>query len=137
VGLSRLKTRIADFLRDSDGSATIEFLIWMPILVTIICFSADSAIYFGYKAMVMRIVEDANRAASLGRLKTAAATKTYVEGRLGDYGDDATVTVTFDTVNALIQTVVEIDTEDVTATNILLLMNVDKLYVSQERLSET
>lgn len=135
--MSRLKSRIRDFLGDSDGSATIEFLIWMPVLVTLICFSADCALYFGYKAMVMRIVEDANRAASIGRLTSADATKTYVVGRLGAYATDATVTVNWDSSTGLVQTIVDIPTSAVTATSLLTTLNVSRLYVSEQRLTET
>lgn len=134
--MSRLKSRISDFLRDSNGSATIEFLLWMPVLTTLISVSADSALYFGYKSIVMRIVDDANRSASIGRLTSATATEEYVEDRLGSYAEHATVTVTWSTTTGLVTTTVSIPTEYVTATGLLEALNVTSLYVRSQRLTE-
>ena len=133
--MSRLKSRIADFLRDSEGTATIEFLLWMPILTAVICLSADTALFFGYKATVLRIVDDANRSASIGRLTTAAATKTYIQGKLGSLNAHATVSVTMS--NGLVVTTVSIPTKYVTATGALSGLSVVNLYVIGQHLLET
>lgn len=134
--MSRLKSKMSEFLRDSEGSATIEFLLWMPILTFIICLSADTALFFGYKATVLRIIGDANRAASIGRLTTEAATESFVTERLGSYGDVATVTVVMDD-DGLVVTTVSIPTSEVTATGILEGLSVDALVVQSHQLMET
>lgn len=133
--MSRLKSKVSDFLRNSDGSATIEFLLWMPILTTVICLSADTALFFGYKAAVLRIVDDANRAASIGRLRTADATKTYIKNKLGSFASNATISVTMS--NGLVVTTVTIPTKDVTATGLLTTLKVSNLYVIGQHLLET
>lgn len=133
--MPRFKAKLAGFLRESDGSSTIEFLMWLPLLTFVIALGADVALYFGYKATILRIVDDANRAASIGRLTTATATKNFIIGKLGGFSSVATVTVTVS--NGIVVSTVTIPTKDVTATAVLSTFNVKNLYVVGQHLLET
>lgn len=130
----RLKSRFADFLKESDGSATIEFVLWLPILTGIIALSADTALFFAMKSQVVRIVQDANRAASIGRLIDEAATEAFILDQLGDYALVATVQVTI--ANSMVSTTVSIPTGEITATELLPALSVDTMTVNGQHLLE-
>ena len=105
------------FLQCEDGSVTIEFVLWLPILVLLISLTADAALIFGNKANVLRVVQDANRAASIGRLLTVQETQDYVRTRMGVLATNATIT---SVINAgVISTTVVIPTNDLIATGFL------------------
>lgn len=132
----RLKSRFADFLRESDGSATIEFVLWLPLLTGIIALSADTALFFAMKAQVVRIVQDANRAASIGRLDGVDATVEFIEDQLGGYAEVADIEVELLDGDSLISTTVSIPTEEITATELLVALSVDTMTVNGQHLLE-
>lgn len=84
------------FARDTSGSATVEFVIWLPMLVLAFGLTVDVSMIFHSQSQVLRIVQDANRNASIGRLRTTAETESYVETRLhnASASADATSTIT-------------------------------------------
>jgi Flp pilus assembly protein TadG len=92
---SRLLRPVQGFGRREDGTATIEFVLWLPILVLLISLTADAALIFGAKANVLRVIQDANRAASIGRFKEEpdfeVAVENYVRTNIGNYARHATI----------------------------------------------
>ena len=58
------------FLRCENAAVTVDFVLWLPLIIVIIAIIADTSLIFGSKAQVLRIVQDANRAASTGRFGT-------------------------------------------------------------------
>lgn len=86
---------IRRMMRSEDGSSTIEFVLWLPILVSLITITADASLILGAKARVLRVVEDANRATAIGRFRTVAETQDYVKANIGTYAAQATVTSVF------------------------------------------
>lgn len=91
----RLVRPMRRFQQREDGTATIEFVLWLPILVLLISLTADAALIFGAKANVLRVIQDANRAASIGRFKEepdfATAVEDYVRVNIGNYAQHATI----------------------------------------------
>ena len=80
------------FMRQEDGNVSIEFVFWLPILVFVLALTADVSLIFGAKAQVLRVIQDANRAAAVGRLRTVAETENYVRTNIGRFADQAVIT---------------------------------------------
>lgn len=118
---SKLLRPFRRYRQREDGSVTVEFVLWLPILVLLISLTADAALLFGAKANVLRVVQDANRAASIGRLgdvdEMAAEAQDYVRARIGYMGDNATITSVV--TGNVISTTVVIPSNDLIATGFL------------------
>lgn len=118
---SNLLRPVRRYRQHEDGSVTVEFVLWIPILVLLISLTADAALLFGAKANVLRVVQDANRAASIGRLgpvdEMTVEAQDYVRARIGFMADNATIT---SVVNGnVISTTVVIPSNDLIATGFL------------------
>ncbi|NNE87756.1 MAG: hypothetical protein HKN27_06735 [Silicimonas sp.] len=74
----RISQRIRRFLGKDDGTATVEAVLWFPIFILIFGLMVDAAMIFHGQAKVLRVVQDANRNYSIGRLRTEAETQAYV-----------------------------------------------------------
>lgn len=70
------------FSRDESGTATVEFVLWLPMVLLAFGLTVDVSMIFHSQSQVLRIVQDANRNASIGRLRTPGETEDYVEARL-------------------------------------------------------
>ena len=118
---SKLLQPVRRYQQREDGSVTVEFVLWLPILVLLISLTADAALLFGAKANVLRVVQEANRAASIGQLGTVAempaGAQDYVRNNIGFMADNATIT---SVVNGdVISTTVVIPSNDLIATGFL------------------
>ena len=77
-----MKRLLKHFARDTSGNATVEFVIWLPMVLLAFGLTVDVSMIFHSQSQVLRIVQDANRNASIGRLRTAAEAESYIETRL-------------------------------------------------------
>ncbi len=80
-GLS-FKHSTASFWQDEDGSYTIESVIWFPIFAILLAFVTNISIVFFNESQILRVMQDGNRAFSLGRLNDAQEVETYITDRL-------------------------------------------------------
>jgi hypothetical protein len=83
----------------------------------------------------VRVVQDANRLASIGRLATPADTEAYIEDSLNNMSPNANVTTTISSVG-VIQTIVEIPASDVGQIGKFAAFRDLTLTVSAEHLKE-
>ncbi len=111
---SRVARSVGRFLRDRDGSATIEALIWVPVFTFLLGMIADASLMFGAKAEVLRVVQDANRSLSVGKFFTTAEAQDFVEERISEISPNATITTTV--TSGVILTTVDMPSSDLTAT---------------------
>lgn len=84
------------FLRRESGVATIETVLWFPLLIMIFGLMLDAALVFHGQAKVLRVVQDHNREYSVGRYATTAETETAIETELAAlklWPDDTTTVV--------------------------------------------
>ena len=94
---SRLRNvlgRLWLFGRAADGTVTIEFVVWIPILLIILAFTADACQLYLIQADVWSVARDAARRMSIMQL-TATPTDTvtpYVKGQLLYYNTHYTIT---------------------------------------------
>ena len=82
----QVNLRSPRFLRREDGSAMVEAVLWLPIFLVIFGLMVDSALVFHGQSKVLRVVQDANRNMSIGRLDTDDDVETYITTRLAVYG---------------------------------------------------
>lgn len=85
--LSRGKRNYGDhlrqFVRDQDGSVTVEFVLWFPIVMSLVLAMADVSVILFERSNTLRIVEDAHRMRSIGVLTSDEVTKTHIITKLG------------------------------------------------------
>lgn len=122
------------FRRDDHGSATVEAVIWFPVFALILCLVADAALIFSKQALVMRVVQDANRAMSVGRLMTPAEAQDYIRDRIATISPNATV-VTVVQAGVIVSTVT-MPSSDLTATRFVAPFGGLNVSVSSQQMSE-
>lgn len=122
------------FLRDDDGSFTIESLIWLPIFVAVLCMTADTAIIFAKQSQVMRVVQDANRFYAVGRFASNTATQDYILNLVRPMSPNATAVSTLS--NGIITTTVSMPARDLMATGFLPLMRSVNVRVVLQQMKE-
>ncbi len=88
----RLGTFMKRFRRDERGSATIEAVLWLPFFVIFFVMIADVSLVFFRQTEVLRVVQDANRALSVGRFSGPAETEDYVKTAIAPLTTRAQVT---------------------------------------------
>jgi Flp pilus assembly protein TadG len=84
--LRGLHSSVTCFFRRSDGTATVEAVLWFPIFIAVFGLMVDSAMIFNGQAKVLRVVQDANRNLSIGRLDTDAEVEDYIRAELAMIG---------------------------------------------------
>ncbi len=74
------------FFKREDGTATVEAVLWFPIFIGVFGLMVDSAMIFHGQSKVLRVVQDANRNLSIGRLDNDAEVITYINAQLALVG---------------------------------------------------
>jgi Flp pilus assembly protein TadG len=96
LGRSDRRHNPAFLLADESGSATVETVLWLPLIFLIFGFAIDFSMVFFGRSQALRVIQDANRNYSIGRLTDGAEIKTYVESRLASLSPSATAVPEFD-----------------------------------------
>lgn len=86
-----LRSRVVD----DSGSSTIETVLWLPLIFLIFGFAVDFSMVFYGKSQALRIVQDANRRASVGWLTDEGQVETYVTTRLASLSPTVTAQTVF------------------------------------------
>ncbi len=121
-------------LRDESGNASIEVVLWMPAFVLLFGLLVDASLLFGGQAQVLRIVQDTNRALSLGRFQTVEEAKVFISHKIATISPGATVNI--DVQSGIITSTVVIPAGDLTATGIFDGFDNLNIVVKAEQLSE-
>jgi Flp pilus assembly protein TadG len=106
----------------------------MPIFVALLVIVADASMLFGRKADVLRIVQDANRAMSIGRLREIAEAEDYVTDRIDGFAPNTVVAVTI--LDGVVRTEVTIPAADLTSGAAAGVFNSLTVRVSAEHMLE-
>ena len=92
----------------------VEAVLWLPIFLVIFGLMVDSALVFHGQSKVLRVVQDANRNMSIGRLDTEDDVETYITTRLAVYGiTPSTATAVTDATTGLVTTTVVVSNSSV------------------------
>ncbi|SDG23685.1 TadE/TadG family type IV pilus assembly protein [Sulfitobacter delicatus] len=86
--------RVRSFCEEDSGSATIESVIWLPIFAFALALIMNVSMVYFFESQMTRIVQDGNRAFSLGRLADGDAVQEYILGQLTHLDADISVATT-------------------------------------------
>lgn len=75
---NRTFQRIRRFFGKEEGTATVEAVLWFPIIIGVFALMVDASMIFHGQTKVLRIIQDGNRHYSIGRFKTDEQTETYI-----------------------------------------------------------
>ncbi|MEE9388824.1 MAG: TadE/TadG family type IV pilus assembly protein [Paracoccaceae bacterium] len=78
------------FVRKTEGTATVESVLWLPIFFLLFGLMLDATMIFSGQSRVLRVVQDANRNLSVGRLDTTADTEAWIIAELANLSDNVT-----------------------------------------------
>lgn len=84
------------FLGSEDGSASVETVVLLPVFLLTLALITDATMIFHGQSQVMRIVQDANRAASTGLLRDSTETEAFVATALQRISPSAEARSVFD-----------------------------------------
>lgn len=73
---------LARYLRSTRGSMTVEFVIWIPILLVILAFTADACKLYLTQADMWDVARDTARRMSTGQYCAPDAAQDYAETQL-------------------------------------------------------
>lgn len=92
--LKKIATAIRTFRRNTDGSATVEFALWVPAFLSIIMLSADASVLFTQQSNFWNVSQETARIVSRHALNAEEGAD-YARRQLhfGAYVPDVTVLV--------------------------------------------
>jgi Flp pilus assembly protein TadG len=109
----------------------------MPVFILIFCLIADASLLFNAQANLTRIVQDANRNFSIGRLADGSATEAYVSSRIGLAAGDPKTEILTTEDSGIITTSVSIPAYNFVATGLFTaLLSID-LSVTAQHMKES
>jgi len=82
-----LSKRFRRFVDRSDGGLSVEFVMWLPVMVAFLGFSADATMLFFQQQLMYDGVRDASRQVSLGQ-KNSSDAQTDLSSRFGGSEDN-------------------------------------------------
>ncbi|MES2539369.1 MAG: TadE/TadG family type IV pilus assembly protein [Pseudomonadota bacterium] len=127
--------RFKTFLRQEEGSSSIEFVLWMPIVVMILLLIVDASMLFMSRTHAIRVLQDTNRLYSVGQFTGTAAERitkaqTYALNRLQGLSPSATITTT--ETNRVVRTRATMETAEIAQIGFLGLMIDTEMVVAAE-----
>lgn len=133
--IPELKDSIRKFCENQNGSFSIEAVIWLPIFMVILLVMINLSTVFFNESQMLRIVQDANRAHSLGRLESEQETEDYIFTELA-YLSSAFTVETIRT-GSVIRTTVSVPAVELMPMNLMSsTYDTLTLYVSGQHLIE-
>lgn len=133
-GKWKLHRPIARGLLDESGAATVEFVLWLPVLAAIFGLVVDTSIIFGDQSQILRVVQDVNRAVSIGHVRTSDDAEAMILADIDNIAPNASVETTLS--NGIITSTVTIPASDLSVTNLIDVFHDFNLTVSAQHLSE-
>jgi len=92
----RVRGRSQGFGLSEDGSSTVETVLWLPVIFGFLVMIADVSMIFNGQARMLRIVQDANRSLSIGRLGSEDEAMQQIRTKVAHLTDDPYVSTTID-----------------------------------------
>lgn len=133
VRLTRFAQR---FARDESGAVTVEAVLWIPFFFFVLMLITDASLAFYARAQAYRVVEDALRQYSIGKLASEGATDTYIEDRFKSLAPNVNATTSYDTTTRLITTEMDFPARNVVRFNTLRVVNSWKIRVRAQQYKE-
>lgn len=139
-GKWNLHRSIAHGLSDESGAATVEFVLWLPVMAAIFGLVVDTSIIFGDQSQILRVVQDVNRAVSIGHVPIPndstriIAAEAMILADIDNIAPNASVETTLS--NGIITSTVTIPVSDLSVTNLIDVFHDFDVTVSAQHLSE-
>ena len=135
-GVGRKWSEIKTFSRQESGSSTIEFVLWLPIVIAILLLIVDSSMLFMSRTHAMRVLQDTNRLYSVGQFTGTPAERIqkaqdYALVRLTGLSPSATTTTV--ELNRVVRTQATMETREIAQIGFLGLMIDMTMVVTSEQ----
>jgi hypothetical protein len=105
--------RAKRFTDDERGSATVETVLWFPFYIAMFTLVVDASMIFHNQTFVTRVIQDGNRAFSVGRLSGTEETQRFIRDRISGLSAGADVVTRLD--SGIISTTVSVPVGDLDA----------------------
>jgi Flp pilus assembly protein TadG len=133
---NRKWSEIKAFSRQETGGATIEFVLWLPIVVAILLLIVDSSMLFMSRCHAISVLQDTNRLYSVGQFTGTPAERIrkaqdYALARLSGLSPSAT-TRTVET-NRVVRTQATMETREIAQIGFLGLMIDTTMVITAEQ----
>ncbi|MDO8279476.1 MAG: pilus assembly protein [Burkholderiaceae bacterium] len=125
---------IARGLSDESGTATVEFVLWLPVMVLLFGLIVDTSVIFGDRSQILRVVQDVNRAVSIGHVRTSTDAEDLIRADIHNIAPNAAVETSLS--NGVITSTVSIPVSDLAVTNLIDIFTNFSVTVSAQHLSE-
>ncbi|MFG5383291.1 TadE/TadG family type IV pilus assembly protein [Yoonia sp. R2-816] len=126
---------VSRFAKCEDGSATVESLFWFPLFMFILVLVADVSFIFFGKAQALRVIQDGNRALSVGRFNDTESTQDFIAVALQPFSENVVVTTTVQ--DGVVTSTAKIPTTDLMAVgSIPGINNIDVVVTAQHFLEQ-
>lgn len=102
------------FFRQEQGTATVEFVIWLPVVMLVFAIIVDVSLILGGEAQALRVVQDANRGLSVGYFLKVEDAKAYVLKQVKPLSSNAKIDITV--INGVINSRLTMPAKDLMST---------------------
>ena len=68
---------LRQFRDETDGSSTIEFLFWIPVMVSLITLTVDAVMFMNQSQSMHNVARDASRSVAVGALTPDQAEQSF------------------------------------------------------------
>lgn len=82
------------FVRRTDGTATVEAVLWLPMFLILLGMFVDVITIFSGQGRIMTLIQETNRALSVGRFADADVAEGFLTRELAQISLNANSTVT-------------------------------------------
>lgn len=115
------------FSKDESGSATVEAVLWLPVFFAFIIIVADASFIFFGQNQAHRLVQDANRQYSIGRLADLDELDAYLTASLAPFAPNASVSTAEDL--GIVKSSVSIPASDLVAVGLITALRDATIFV--------
>lgn len=110
--------RIDRFLRDEHGAVTIEFILWIPVIMALLAIVIDATIIYITHADMWTAARDTARRMVTGSLLSEADAEAYAAQAVSLREGPYSVRATYDEPNNVVQVVIGIRVDDVSISGV-------------------
>ncbi|WP_354002076.1 TadE/TadG family type IV pilus assembly protein [Pseudotabrizicola sediminis] len=122
------------FCLDQSGTTTVSFVLWLPIFMMVFALVADASLAFGKRSTILRVVQDTNRAISVGKITDMYVAETEIKQKLATVAPGANVTAIVE--NGVIISTVTVPLIELTSLGFLSRLVDGNVIVTSQHLAE-
>ncbi len=129
------KFNMLKFWKNQIGTATVEFVICVPVFLMLLGLVVDTSLVFAGEAQALRVVQDANRSMSIGRIKTIPETQAMIVNGLKSMSPGVTA-ITVVTPEGVIISTATIPAKELAGFGLLEVFGTLNVIVTAQHMSE-